>query len=173
MPAAAHTPRVGQGLTPAPSFATDEGGARYWKNAIPTNIDSEAAEIGAAAGIDMFGSNTGLIKLAASGEEAMLDEDVGYSEEEDDPYGLELEDEEEEEAGPSGVGGVPAGARQRMDEQAAYICQLEETNLKLQERIYLLEAQLDSQRGRGWTEADDGGGSALGHSDSPSSDANS
>ena len=59
----------------------------------------------------------------------------------DDPYGLELDVD---------CSSSEAQARQqqrRLEEQAAYICQLEETNLKLQERVYLLEQGLrDAQR---------------------------
>ena len=65
------------------------------------------------------------------------------SDEDPDPFGFD-------EAGddvPSGIQQgtdhvTPPDMRKKMDEQAAYICQLEDTNLRLQERIYLLERDL-------------------------------
>eukprot|EP00195_Chlamydomonas_chlamydogama_P013519 CAMPEP_0202890332 /NCGR_PEP_ID=MMETSP1392-20130828/778_1 /ASSEMBLY_ACC=CAM_ASM_000868 /TAXON_ID=225041 /ORGANISM="Chlamydomonas chlamydogama, Strain SAG 11-48b" /LENGTH=316 /DNA_ID=CAMNT_0049573881 /DNA_START=29 /DNA_END=979 /DNA_ORIENTATION=+ len=112
-----------------------------WKNGYGT-MDKEAAEMGAAAGIDMFGSNAGLITTTEvdgdeHGEGNLSDE------EQRDPFGFELHVDDE-----NGESSLPAAVRQRMDEQTAYICQLEENNLKLQERVYLLEQQLMQVQGR-------------------------
>ncbi|KAG1658244.1 hypothetical protein FOA52_008504 [Chlamydomonas sp. UWO 241] len=171
------TPHHSQGgLTPAASFATEEGAAgtgRYWKNAIPATIDTEAAEIGAAAGIDMFGSNAGLIRIGSGDHDAELGDvqPVQSTDEDSDPYGLELEDDGDGGgAGPSArhEAFVPQGVRKRMDDQGAYICQLEESNLKMREQIYLLEKQLEAalrRAGSGRADGSDSEGGLAGASD--------
>lgn len=87
------------------------------------------------------------------------------SDEDPDPFGFE----EAGDDGPSGTpqAGIPSEVRKKMDEQSAYICQLEDTNLRLQERIYLLERDLQelqrgaagSSRPEAAAEAADGSGS--------------
>ena len=75
------------------------------------------------------------------------------SDEDPDPFGFEEAGDDQGtpgDDGPCGTPqpGVPSEVRKKMDEQSAYICQLEDTNLKLQERIYLLERDLQElQRG--------------------------
>jgi hypothetical protein len=96
----------------------------------------------------MFGSNAGLIRAAIGDHDAELDDvqPESYTDEDSDPYGLELEDDDDAGgAGPSARQHeeyVPQGVRQRMDDQGVYICQLEDSNRNMQERIYLLEQQL-------------------------------
>ena len=112
------------------------------------------------SGIDFFGTNADLLRDLTGYEthdgQAMTADDFS-SEEDSDPYGFEDAD-----IGPSSVAAavegsmgatcsqvIPADARKKMDEQAAYIEALEETNLKLQERIYLLEQDLKHLRSAG------------------------
>ncbi len=44
-------------LTPAGSYAPN----RLWRNVLPQHVDVDAAGVGAAAKIDLFGSNVGLL----------------------------------------------------------------------------------------------------------------
>lgn len=76
-----------------------------------------------AAGIDLQGTNAGYI----------YDDDDFDTDEEHDP---------------AGGGGGDAGPSGRVDEQQAYIAELEERNLNLQERVYLLEKELNAYRQR-------------------------
>ena len=92
----------------------------------------------------MFGTNAGLI---TGGDDDSQDED---------PYGFELH-VDEHQAEP---GDLPANVRQKLEEQSAYICQLEDTNLKLQERVFLLEQQLQRQAKRGRSSQEEGASSS-------------
>ena len=85
----------------------------------------------------------------------LADDDSGSD---DDPYGFD-EADEPAPTPPSATAAAAGSLPQKVEQQAAYICQLEETNLKLQERIYLLERDLQAaQSHRG------GDGSAAGAS---------
>lgn len=107
-----------------------------WKNGYGT-VDQEAAELGKLLGIDMSGSNAGLITKSESKTEHVDTEgEGGEGASDDDPFGFELHLGVEEGEGP-----VPASARARIDEQAAYIAHLEEQNMNLQERLFLAEQQ--------------------------------
>ena len=92
-------------------------------------------------GIDLFGSNAGLITKVEATETEGDGTDGNHSGDED-PFGFELQ------AGDEGEGPVPASTRALIDEQAAYIQQLEEQNLNLQERLYIAEQQARELRTR-------------------------
>lgn len=114
-----------------------------WKNGLGT-VDKEAADIGKTMGIDMFGSNAGLL---VSKEKDKLDSDQegdaeGGGSDLEDPFGFDLEFGQECE------GTVPASTRARIDEQQAYIAQLEEQNMNLQEKLYLAEQQVRELQAR-------------------------
>jgi len=135
--------------TPVADFASTEKGG-YWRNGYASGIGQEEAEAGAAAGIDLFGTNEGIISLGSydSMEESTSDDDP------DDFFGF---DEAEALQRLSTSGNATGEAcindsemRRKMDEQAAYVCQLEETNLKLQEKIWLLENRV-KELAQSWT----------------------
>eukprot|EP00200_Dunaliella_tertiolecta_P001047 CAMPEP_0202362974 /NCGR_PEP_ID=MMETSP1126-20121109/14953_1 /ASSEMBLY_ACC=CAM_ASM_000457 /TAXON_ID=3047 /ORGANISM="Dunaliella tertiolecta, Strain CCMP1320" /LENGTH=344 /DNA_ID=CAMNT_0048957295 /DNA_START=8 /DNA_END=1042 /DNA_ORIENTATION=+ len=97
-------------VTPCPF--TGAGGV--WKQGFGS-VDKEAIEMGAKAGIDLHGTNAGLI-----GE----DEDFNTDEEHD------MFDD--------------AHVQGADKDQQSYIAELEERNMNLQEKVYLLEEQLHS-----------------------------
>ena len=110
-----------------------------WKNGYGT-IEKEAAELGKTMGLDLFGTNAGLI-TKSEGADTEGDGEGCHSGEED-PFGFELQ------TGDEGEGHVPTSARARIEEQAAYIQQLEEQNLNLQERLFIAEQQAKELRAR-------------------------
>ena len=131
---------------------------------MPFSLHHADLAIHAYAGIDFFGTNADLLRDLTGYDtqdgQAMTADDFS-SEEDSDPYGFEDAD-----IGPSSAAAavegsegatcshvIPADARKKMDEQAAYIEALEETNLKLQERIYLLEQDLKHLRNAGQQQA--------------------
>ncbi|GAX84864.1 hypothetical protein CEUSTIGMA_g12285.t1 [Chlamydomonas eustigma] len=73
--------------TPVADFVSSEKGG-YWRNGYASGIGQEEAEAGAAAGIDLFGTNEGIISLGGydSLEESTTDDDpddfFGFDEEE-------------------------------------------------------------------------------------------
>eukprot|EP00798_Chlamydomonas_sp_ICE-L_P028459 gene28459-31606_t len=105
-----------------------------WKNGLGT-VDKEAADIGKTMGIDIFGSNAGLIASKAESDAEGREGDADGSDM-DDPFGFELHLGEEVE------GPVPASARAQIEEQQAYIAQLEEQSLNLQEKLFIAEQQV-------------------------------
>ena len=159
--------RAGTGAT-----ASDPSTKRLWRSAqlqvrhqsshgpLISNLHAEQPQIlhgppHPSAGIDFFGTNVDLLRDLSTYETLdgqVLTADDYSSEEDSDPYGFEDAD-----MGPSstaaaqgsvdGASVIPADAQKKIDEQAAYIEALEETNLKLQERIYLLEQDLKKLQG--------------------------
>lgn len=125
-----------------------------WKNSYGT-VDKEAAQLGAAAGFDMLGAHDGGGLLLASsdapdgGATGWDDEFNGappaaagpvLDQPQELPVPLESADDD-----------LPPQAKARLDEQAAYIAELEEVNLNLRERLFLLEQQLKEQQQQGKT----------------------
>ncbi|PNW85737.1 hypothetical protein CHLRE_03g207500v5 [Chlamydomonas reinhardtii] len=116
------------------------GEAQLWKNSYG-NADKEAVALAAAAGLDFLGSFYGAGDDDLTGDEF----DLG---------GGSDHDTDAAAAADGGVGGdvpppthdeeatYPASARRTIAAQSATIAELEEENLTLREKIYLLETQL-------------------------------
>ncbi|CAL1408917.1 unnamed protein product [Linum trigynum] len=113
-------------------------------------------------GVDGYGSMKGLIRLRSPGHEMEVNED----DEEDDGSGSSESDVEEhveverrldhdlsrfEMIYPSNAGGEYSYnnlLENRVDDQDTHIAQLEEENLTLKERLFLMESELDDLRRR-------------------------
>lgn len=100
-----------------------------WKNGFGT-IDQEAAMLGEAAGIDFFGTNDGLITKKGG----VVDDDVSDEDPDLEMHGFELHMDDEDD-------NTDRAAQARIEEQTAYINQLEEENMNLREKIYLFEQE--------------------------------
>ncbi|EFJ41222.1 hypothetical protein VOLCADRAFT_107766 [Volvox carteri f. nagariensis] len=140
-------------ITPS---AVPGGEEQLWKNSYG-NADKEAVQLAAAAGLDFLGS------FYDEGATLTFDEGLEAGE----------RDDEVEDRGDTGVdasvaeqppntfdeeASFPPQAKRKLASQAAYIAQLEEQQLTLRERIFLLEQQLaEARRQRG--------ASPCGHSD--------
>jgi hypothetical protein len=106
-----------------------------WKNA-PLGPDAEYL-LGA---IDMYGSNAGLISRKDEGDSLSENSDSDP----DDMLGYELHMHDAENLDEQ----LPQQARLRLEEQAAYIAELEEQNMTLREKLFLLEEELKEVRTR-------------------------
>ena len=102
-------------------------------------MDKAAAEIGAAAGLDLFGSNAGLILKAED-----RDDWADCSDAEDATTTCRVLDAQQQQQQQAEAG--PSNFRSTVEQQAAYIAQLEEQNLNLQERLFLLEQELQEAK---------------------------
>lgn len=95
---------------------------------------------GDATAIDFFGTNQGLITRARESD--------------DDGSGADDDDEDDEDKNtvhPALLGKqhVPRQIAQQLQEQASYITQLEDENLNLRERIFILQRQLQELQAGG------------------------
>ena len=100
-----------------------------WKNSYGT-VDKEAARLGAAAGFDMLGEHDGvLVPAGTSGDNAAWDQefDGSVAGDDADPSPDDQDLQEEGVAGHSSDDpeSLPLEAKAKMDEQAAYIAELE------------------------------------------------
>lgn len=128
-----------------------------WKNSYGT-VDKEAAQLGAAAGFDMLGAHDGGLLLSSS-DGPSGGGPTGWDDEFDGAPSaaagsmLDQQDQPQELPVPleSADDDLPPQAKFRLDEQAAYIAELEEVNLNLRERLFLLEQQLNEQQQQGKT----------------------
>ncbi|GFR40851.1 hypothetical protein Agub_g1501 [Astrephomene gubernaculifera] len=122
-------------ITPS---AVPGSGEQLWKNSYG-NADKEAVQLAAAAGLDFLGSfydNAcgGDDDLDLPGADSSPEVDISVQEAEAPPHTVD------EEAN------YPPQAKRKLASQAAYIAQLEEQQLTLRERIFLLEQQLSEAR---------------------------
>eukprot|EP00798_Chlamydomonas_sp_ICE-L_P017578 gene17578-23903_t len=109
-----------------------------WKNGLGT-VDQAAADLSKIMGIDIYGSNAGLLGVNSEPES---DGDADATDL-NDPFGFNLE-----LGGYERTAHVPASARTQIDEQQAYIAQLEEQNMNLQDRLFIAEQQLQELQAR-------------------------
>eukprot|EP00877_Chromochloris_zofingiensis_P006351 jgi/Chrzof1/196/Cz01g06200.t1 len=114
-------------------------------------IDHEAAVLGAAAGLDFNGSNAGLIRKTED------DDDDTFSDMSDDEGGDRLPGGYELHVHSGMDNAADLATEARVEEQAAYIVDLEEDRLRLEsenevltdqnqrlkDKLYVLECQID------------------------------
>ncbi|KAE9589301.1 hypothetical protein Lalb_Chr21g0307561 [Lupinus albus] len=117
---------------------------------LPTPILSPSREVlGDMAkeewGVDGYGSMKGLIRLRSPGQEADGHDD---EEEEDGGGGLDHDLSRFEMIYPNYGGDYNNGLENRVDDQDSHIAQLEEENLTLKERLFLMERELGDLRRR-------------------------
>ncbi|KXZ45223.1 hypothetical protein GPECTOR_57g513 [Gonium pectorale] len=169
---------VPQGSFHIPQDASDGGlhaitpavpgaGEAVWKNSYG-NADKEAVALAAAAGLDFLGSfyDGDDDDLGVGPQVGASDADVGEAEPPAQDAQAPPPSTFDEEAS------FPPQARRKIASQAAYIAQLEEQQLTLRERIFLLEQQLaEAQQRRGASpsgHSNDEGGSEDEHATSSS-----
>lgn len=112
-----------------------------WTSGYQT-LDEDAAALGAQ--LDFFGTNEGLITKRDSpafSSDNESESDGNESEPEDlHGFQLQIDDDEADRT-------IPRHIKARLEEQTSYIATLEEENLNLRERIFLLQQQLNENNG--------------------------